>query len=158
MHLDAGDSLLPRLPPPTSDRPPAAGTAPPPPAAEPPPDPAEVERRVRLMVTGLGKLGLSAFTPGENDLQIGPARLKALAAQAGLPVISANLLDGRGKPFFAAHRMVTAGGVRIGLFGVTTLVFEDAERVRAAGLQPGRSAGRRPRARRRCCASRARRW
>jgi 2',3'-cyclic-nucleotide 2'-phosphodiesterase (5'-nucleotidase family) len=124
VHVDAGDSLLPRLLPPAS-------------AAEPPADPAEVERRARLMAAGLGRLRLSAFTPGETDLALGPARLKALAARAGLPVVSANLMDARGKPFFPPHRMVKVGDLRVGLFGVTTMVFEDAERIRAAGLSLG---------------------
>jgi 2',3'-cyclic-nucleotide 2'-phosphodiesterase (5'-nucleotidase family) len=126
VQVDAGDSLLPRIAP-------AAG--------EPPPDPAEVERRVRLLASGLGRLQLAAFTPGETDLQLGPARLKALAAKAAFPVVSSNLLTEAGKPWFQARRMVRAAGLKIGIFGVTTMVFEDAEKLRAQGGKLGESLG-----------------
>ena len=60
----------------------------------------------------LGRLQLAAFTPGESDLQLGPARLKALAAKAGIPVVSSNLLNEAGKPWFQTRRMVNAGGAQ----------------------------------------------
>ena len=66
VHVDAGDSLLPRIP--------ATG--------EPPPDPKEVDRRAKLMATGLGRLTLDAVTPGENELAMGTAKLKSLVKSA----------------------------------------------------------------------------
>jgi 2',3'-cyclic-nucleotide 2'-phosphodiesterase (5'-nucleotidase family) len=118
LQVDAGDSLLPRLHPVAGD---------------PPPDPREVDRRARLVAGGLGRLKLDAFAPGETDLAMGAARLKALARQAGLPLVSANVVDGKGKPLFPAHRQLDLGGVRVGVFGILTLAPEDATAARAAG-------------------------
>jgi 2',3'-cyclic-nucleotide 2'-phosphodiesterase (5'-nucleotidase family) len=122
IQVDAGDSLLPRLDPVPGD---------------PPPDRKEVERRARLLATGLGRLKLDAFTPGEADLALGPARLKALARQARLPLVAANVLDARGKPLFDTHRFLQLGQRRVGIFGVLTLSSEDA----AAAKQLGYTAG-----------------
>jgi 2',3'-cyclic-nucleotide 2'-phosphodiesterase (5'-nucleotidase family) len=119
VQVDAGDSLLPALVPPPGD---------------PPPAPSEVERRARLIMEGLGKIGLDAFTPGETDLQLGPARLKALAARARVPLVVANLVDARGKPWFTPHRHFQAGGVRIGVFGVVSMDAPAQDRARAAGI------------------------
>jgi hypothetical protein len=118
LQVDAGDSLLPRLVPVAGD---------------PAPDPRELERRARLVATGLGRSKLDAFAPGESDLALGVARLKALAKQAGLPLVSANVVDGKGKPLFAPHRQIQVGGLRVGLFGILTLAPEDAAAARAAG-------------------------
>jgi 2',3'-cyclic-nucleotide 2'-phosphodiesterase (5'-nucleotidase family) len=119
VQVDAGDSLLPLLAPPAGD---------------PPPAPSEVERRARLIMEGLGKIGLDAFTPGEADLQLGPARLRAIAKKARVPIVAANLVDGRGKLWFTPHRQLQAGGVRIGVFGVVTMADAALEKARAAGI------------------------
>ena len=126
VQVDAGDSLLPRLEPAPGD---------------PPPDRKEVERRARLLATGLGRLKLDAFTPGEADLALGPARLKALARQARLPIVSANVLDARGKPLFDSHRFLQLGERRVGIFGVLTLSRGGRRGGQDAGLQRGRRAG-----------------
>jgi 2',3'-cyclic-nucleotide 2'-phosphodiesterase (5'-nucleotidase family) len=122
VQLDAGDSLLPRLDPVPGD---------------PPPDRKEVERRARLVATGLGRLKLDAFAPGEADLALGPARLKALARQARLPIVSANVLDARGKPLFDTHRFLQLGERRVGIFGVLTLSEADAAAAKALGYSVG---------------------
>jgi 2',3'-cyclic-nucleotide 2'-phosphodiesterase (5'-nucleotidase family) len=123
LQVDAGDSLLPRLDLGPND---------------PPPDPAELERRARLMATGLGKLGLDAFTPGEQELlTLGPAKVAALAKKAGLPVLSNNILDKKGKPWFTPYKLIDRGGTKIGLFGITTLAFEDGDKAKAKGFTLG---------------------
>jgi 2',3'-cyclic-nucleotide 2'-phosphodiesterase (5'-nucleotidase family) len=122
VQVDAGDSLLPRLDPVPGD---------------PPPDKKEVDRRARLVATGLGRLKLDAFTPGEADLALGPSRLKALARRARLPVVSANVLDARGKPLFDTHRFLQLGERRVGIFGVLTLSPTDAEAAKALGYHVG---------------------
>lgn len=109
VQVDAGDSFLPLLVPDVRD---------------PPPDPGEVDRRARLIAAGLGRLGLDGLVPGEADLQLGPARLKALAQSARIPLLAANLVDKRGRPFFAAHRLIEVAGIKVGLFGVLTVKAE----------------------------------
>jgi predicted CXXCH cytochrome family protein len=91
-----------------------------------PPDPAEVARRARLLLTALARMGLSAFTPGERDLAIGPALLRRLLAEAKIPVVAANLFDDKGKRLFDATRMIEVAGVKIGVFGVIRAAPEDA--------------------------------
>jgi 2',3'-cyclic-nucleotide 2'-phosphodiesterase (5'-nucleotidase family) len=122
VQLDAGDSLLPRLDPVPGD---------------PPPDRKEVERRARLVATGLGRLKLDAFTPGEADLALGPVKLKALARQARLPIVSANVLDARGKPLFDSFRFLQLGDRRVGVFGVLTLSEADAAAAKTFGYSVG---------------------
>jgi 2',3'-cyclic-nucleotide 2'-phosphodiesterase (5'-nucleotidase family) len=103
IQVDAGDSLLPAMIPQ---------------ADEPPPDKGEVERRVRLLAAGLGRLRLDGFVPGETDLALGPARLRTLLGGAKVPVVLANLVDAQNRPFFPPHRSFMVGGVKVGLFGV----------------------------------------
>lgn len=115
VDVDAGDSLLPKI---------VLGPK------DPPPDKGEVERRATMVASGLGKLGLDALTPGETDLTLGPARLVAIARKAHLPLVSANVVDGHGKPLFPASRLVKIRDVGVGIFGVLTL--SDADKAEAA--------------------------
>jgi 2',3'-cyclic-nucleotide 2'-phosphodiesterase (5'-nucleotidase family) len=108
LQVDAGDTLLPVLA--SLDR-----------------DRGEIERRAALMMTGLGQLGLDAMVPGETDLALGPAKLKALAAKAGVPLLAANLTRG-GKPWLPAYRLVRVGDVSVGIFGLVELPAEDVPR------------------------------
>ena len=128
VHVDAGDSLLPAI---ASGNKQEAGQAQ---QVEPPPPASEIERRARLLVEGLGRLKLDAFTPGETDLSLGPARLKAMAQKARLPVLAANLIDRKGKPLFQPHKLIQAGGVRVGLFGVLSLSESAVADLGKAGL------------------------
>ena len=50
-----------------------------------PPDPAEVTRRAELILSALARAGLTAFTPGERDLSIGPPLLRRLLAEHRIP-------------------------------------------------------------------------
>jgi hypothetical protein len=109
--LDAGDMFLPR-------RPGMPGTI--------PPDRGEVERRARLLAAGFARMGITAFTPGERDLAIGPALLARVLADSKVPVVSANLADAHGKLLFPPDRMVTAAGIKVGIFGVTRMLDADA--------------------------------
>jgi len=83
-----------------------------------PPDPSEVERRARLLSTALARIGITAFSPGERDLTIGPALLQRLLRKAKIPTVAANLFDKRGRRLFDADRMVDVAGVKVGIFGV----------------------------------------
>jgi 2',3'-cyclic-nucleotide 2'-phosphodiesterase (5'-nucleotidase family) len=71
-----------------------------------PPDAGEVERRARLLSTALARIGVTAFSPGERDLTIGPALLQRLLRKAKVPTVSANLFDTHGRRLFDADRMV----------------------------------------------------
>jgi 2',3'-cyclic-nucleotide 2'-phosphodiesterase (5'-nucleotidase family) len=104
ISVDAGDLFLPPATP-------IAGWI--------PPAPAEVERRARLLAAAYARLGMTAFTPGERDLAIGPALLRRVLADAKVPVVSANLVDRRGQRLFDADRLVEVAGVKVGIFGVT---------------------------------------
>jgi hypothetical protein len=98
VQLDAGDSLLPALA--GLDR-----------------DPGEIDRRATLMARGLGQVGLDAMVPGETDLALGALKLRELARKAGVPLLAGNLVW-KGKPWVPADRLVEAGEVSVGIFGV----------------------------------------
>jgi hypothetical protein len=117
--LDAGDLFLPPLNH-------AAGLL--------PPDAGEVERRARLVTAAFARIGTTAFTPGERDLAIGVPLLRRLLGAAKVPVVSANLVDRAGKRLFDADRLVDAAGVKVGIFGVSTPVPEDADAWKAWGV------------------------
>jgi hypothetical protein len=118
--VDAGDLLLP---------PPSHGPG----AVEP--DPGEIERRARLLASAFARMGTAAFTPGERDLAIGPALLRRVFAEAKVPIVSANLVDAHGKRLFAADRLIDAAGVKVGVFGVTRPLPEDAALWKSWGVE-----------------------
>jgi 5'-nucleotidase len=75
----------------------------------------------------LAQLGLDAMAVGNHELHLGPATLAGALAQAfplgGSPLLSANLdLSGFPalSPFIAAKVVKDVGGVKVGLFGLTT--------------------------------------
>ncbi len=76
----------------------------------------------------LARAGLTAFTPGERDLAIGPPLLRRLLAEHKIPALAANLYDDRGRLFFDADRVVEIAGVKIGLFGLVRALPDDADR------------------------------
>ncbi len=116
--MDAGDLL------------PAALDAPP---GYLPPDPGEVDRRLKLLLTSLARIGVTAFAPGESDLFIGAARLRALAQKAKVPVVSANLVDEKGHRYFDADRIVVAAGLKVGIFGILVPTAADRQKLRNQG-------------------------
>jgi hypothetical protein len=100
------------------------------------PDAGEIERRARLLSAAYGRIGTSAFLPGERDLALGVPLLRRLAKQANLPLIAANLYGPDGKRLFDADRIVDAAGVKVGVFGVTTPPTpDDAAALKAAGIE-----------------------
>jgi 2',3'-cyclic-nucleotide 2'-phosphodiesterase (5'-nucleotidase family) len=109
--VDAGDLFLPE------------GTA------------AETERQANLVAAGIARGGIDAFTPGEGDLAIGVPLLKKVTAAFRIPVVSANLYGRDGQRLFAADRLIDAGGIRIGVFGVSAPpTTADANRWRGDGI------------------------
>lgn len=66
----------------------------------------------------LGEIGYDAWTPGERELLHGPERMKKLASDFGIPVVSANIRV-NGKRLFDDHVIRKIGGVKVGITGVT---------------------------------------
>lgn len=86
-------------------------------ATESTPD-ATATRRASLLLDVMGELETAAMPAGARDLSAGAAFLATEAARAHLPVLSVNLMRA-GKRVFEASRMVTVGGLRVALIGVS---------------------------------------
>jgi 2',3'-cyclic-nucleotide 2'-phosphodiesterase (5'-nucleotidase family) len=130
VSVDAGDLFLPVE---------EAGAAARRPAAS------EIERRARLLAAAYARLGVTAFSPGERDLALGPTLLRRVLVEAKVPAVSANLEDLEGKPLFEADRIVDVAGVRVGIFGVTAMSPPDEAKLRSWGVvarDPVEAAGR----------------
>jgi 5'-nucleotidase / UDP-sugar diphosphatase len=107
------------------------------------------------MVAALGAVGLDYATFGNHEFDFGPVVLTERMKQSKFRWLSANVLDRvSGRPFggAAAEELVTLGGVRVGLFGLTMV---DAARTSRPGpdiaftppLAAGKEAAARVRAR-----------
>ncbi|MDB4981190.1 MAG: 5-nucleotidase, partial [Myxococcales bacterium] len=99
-----------------------------------PPAVSEVDRRARLLATAYARLGVAAFSPGERDLALGSARLVRVLADAKVPVVSANLVDARGRAPWPADRLLELAGIKVGVFGVTAVSPPDDARLRSWGF------------------------
>lgn len=100
------------------------------------PDAPEEDRRARLLLAGLMRAGLAAFSPGETDVRLGPDRLLRLTGEHKVPVVSANLLRG-GKLLFPATRLIQVAGAKFGIFGLVVPSAREAQRWSAWGVQAG---------------------
>jgi 2',3'-cyclic-nucleotide 2'-phosphodiesterase (5'-nucleotidase family) len=75
------------------------------------------------MIAGLNVIGLDLATFGNHEFDFGPAVLRQRMRESAFTWISANVLDRRtGRPFGDAesHVFLTLGGVRVGIYGLTT--------------------------------------
>jgi 5'-nucleotidase / UDP-sugar diphosphatase len=75
------------------------------------------------MIAGLNAIGLDLATFGNHEFDFGPSVLAQRMRESRFAWISANVLDRpSGRPFGGAQRdvLVTLGGVRLGVFGLTT--------------------------------------
>ena len=75
------------------------------------------------MIAGLNAVGLDLATFGNHEFDFGPSVLAQRMRESRFAWISANVLDRpSGRPFGGAQRdvLVTLGGVRLGVFGLTT--------------------------------------
>jgi 2',3'-cyclic-nucleotide 2'-phosphodiesterase (5'-nucleotidase family) len=97
------------------------------------PDPAAKERAAFVLKT-MAQLGTAAMAAGARDLSEGPDVLRDQAQKAGLKVLSANLLDKDQKRIFPASTVVSQGGVRVGLIGLTAAGVSGAESPVPAGV------------------------
>jgi 2',3'-cyclic-nucleotide 2'-phosphodiesterase (5'-nucleotidase family) len=80
------------------------------------------QKKARLMVLGYKRMGAAALNVGDMDLLFGVDFLRREAA--GLPLVSANLLDAASKaPLFPPFVIREIAGVRIAFFGLLTNEF-----------------------------------
>lgn len=81
----------------------------------------EVPLRVLRRITwdALQASGLDALAPAENELRVGVEELRAEAAEAGVPLLSANLCSPTGVALFEPVRVVRVGDRRVVLIGWT---------------------------------------
>ncbi len=84
-------------------------------------DPSARVARTALALRAYRRMGVDAITVGERDLALGPTRFRALADDSKVPVVAANVQGDDGRPLFPAHRIVRAGAVTVGVFGVLDL-------------------------------------
>jgi hypothetical protein len=97
------------------------------------------ERGVELALTAYRRMGVDAVTLGERELAA-PKDLPKLAkrlAAAKVRVVVANLVDRKGKPVFPADALIDAGGVKVGVLGVTELAETAAAPLAKAGYTLG---------------------
>lgn len=66
----------------------------------------------------LKRVGVDAATPGERELLHGPGKMADLE-RSGPPFVSANIRTADGKRPFDTDMVLTAGGLRVGVTGVT---------------------------------------
>ncbi|WP_245814273.1 5'-nucleotidase [Cystobacter ferrugineus] len=78
----------------------------------------EKERAV-LLLEQMDALGTTAMAVGARDLTLGADFLSQTVKGKKLKLLSANLVDAEGKPLFAASTVVTVGGVKFGVVGVS---------------------------------------
>jgi 2',3'-cyclic-nucleotide 2'-phosphodiesterase (5'-nucleotidase family) len=120
IQVDAGDFL-----PLASDEPRDAAA----------PGPKDVPRLEDIVLNAYRRLGVDAVTLGERELAAGvdPRRQAARFAKARLPVVLANLTGRKGVPVFPADKIVDAGKLKVGIFGVAELGEAETAALAKAG-------------------------
>ncbi|MCY1082126.1 5'-nucleotidase [Archangium lansingense] len=79
-----------------------------------------VQQKAELILEQMEAQGTVAMAVGERDLSHGLAYLqKATRARKKMKLLSANLVDKAGKAPFAASMVVEAGGLKVGVVGVS---------------------------------------
>ena len=77
--------------------------------------------RTALVLKAYRRMGVDAVTVGERDLALGASALRKLCDEAKVPVVAANLWDGQGQRLFPPDRVVQAGALTVGVFGILDL-------------------------------------
>jgi 2',3'-cyclic-nucleotide 2'-phosphodiesterase (5'-nucleotidase family) len=85
------------------------------------PNDAASQSRAEFILRTMGELGTAAMAVGDRDLVAGEAFLKKAAARLGVKLLSANLVDDKGKLIFPATAQLSVGGSRVGLLGISPL-------------------------------------
>ncbi len=100
--LDAGDALLPT-------RALTTGGSP------------QTLAKADTIIRAQGLMGLDAMAVGEVELAIGLKRLQAIAREAKVPLLGANLVNARGKSPFEPRLLLQRAGTAVGVFAVLEL-------------------------------------
>ena len=78
-------------------------------------------KKARLIAMAYRRMSYQAVNVGSDDLLAGIEFLKEVEREIHLPLLSANLLEEKGgKPVFKSHVVLDLGGIRVGLFGLTS--------------------------------------
>lgn len=72
------------------------------------------------IVSIMNKVGYDYFTPGNHDFNYGYSRLIQLDALLTAKTLSANVVNQSGNPIFTANDTFEYGGVKFGIFGLST--------------------------------------
>jgi 2',3'-cyclic-nucleotide 2'-phosphodiesterase (5'-nucleotidase family) len=79
----------------------------------------DAKARAELILSQMDAQGTAAMAVGTRDLVLGVDFLKKATKKAKLKLLSANLVDGQGKPLFPASMVTTAGGLKVGIVGAS---------------------------------------
>lgn len=79
----------------------------------------DAKARAELLLSQMDAQGTAAMAVGARDLALGVDFLKKGPKKAKLKLLSANLVDGQGKPYFPASLVTEVGGVKVGVVGVS---------------------------------------
>jgi hypothetical protein len=91
------------------------------PAAEDGPgfdDPTTRIGRAELAMKAYRRMGVDAITVGERDLALGVATLKRICSEAKVSAVAANVIGDDGRPVFEAEKLLQAGAITLGVFGI----------------------------------------
>lgn len=81
----------------------------------------ELESRTRAIFRALAHMGYAAVNVGPHEVAIALPNLRRLAAAHKIPLTSANIVAAAtGKTAFPAQIVVTVGGLKVGILGLTT--------------------------------------
>ncbi|MCY1045982.1 5'-nucleotidase [Corallococcus sp. bb12-1] len=75
--------------------------------------------RAGLLLEQMGAQGYTAMAVGQRDLVLGVDFLKKKTQGTKLTPVSANLVDAKGQRLFPASVVTTAGGLKVGIIGVS---------------------------------------
>ncbi|MFP2904492.1 5'-nucleotidase [Pyxidicoccus sp. 3LFB2] len=79
----------------------------------------DAKARAELLLSQMDAQGTAAMAVGARDLVLGVDFLKKGTKKAKLKLLSANLVDDKGKPLFPASLVTDVGGVKVGVVGVS---------------------------------------
>ena len=106
--------------------------------------PEDIALRAAALVRMQSHIGLNAMAVGERALALGLKELRKLVKTHRLRLLSANLVDARGKLAFEAGFVTEVAGVKVGLFGLTEVPEAQRAPITEAGLKttPAQDAAR----------------
>jgi 2',3'-cyclic-nucleotide 2'-phosphodiesterase (5'-nucleotidase family) len=80
---------------------------------------AKERERAELLLAQMDALGTAAMAVGARDLTLGLELLRKKTQGSRMKLLSANLVDKQGKALFPASTVLTAGGLKVGVVGVS---------------------------------------